>query len=140
MIGKEKLLEVKGLVKHFPSGTDTVQAVNGVDFDIYKGETVSLVGESGCGKSTTGRLTLRLIEATAGDIIFEGKNLVEINKAKELKRLRQEMQIIFQDPYASLDPRKTIGETIGRPLTVHKLVPRKERADRVTYLMDKVGL
>jgi oligopeptide/dipeptide ABC transporter ATP-binding protein len=140
MTSKEKLLEVKGLVKHFPLGNGVVKAVNGVDFNIYRGETVGLVGESGCGKSTTGRLTLRLIEATDGQISFEGKNLVDINKFKDLREMRRQMQIIFQDPFASLNPRDTIGETIGRPLDVHKIVSKRERHDRVTALMERVGL
>lgn len=140
MTSREKLLEVKGLVKHFPVGTSVVKAVNGVDFTIYRGETVGLVGESGCGKSTTGRLTLRLIEATEGQISFEGKNLVDIKKFKDLREMRRQMQIIFQDPFASLNPRDTIGETIGRPLDVHKIVSKRERQDRVTSLMERVGL
>ena len=140
MTSREKLVEVKGLVKHFSVGNSVVKAVNGVDFDIYRGETVGLVGESGCGKSTTGRLTLRLIEATEGQISFEGKNLVDINKFKDLREMRRQMQIIFQDPFASLNPRDTIGETIGRPLDVHKIVSKRERQDRVTALMERVGL
>ena len=140
MTSREKLVEVKGLVKHFSVGNSVVKAVNGVDFDIYRGETVGLVGESGCGKSTTGRLTLQLIEATEGQISFEGKNLVDINKFKDLREMRRQMQIIFQDPFASLNPRDTIGETIGRPLDVHKIVSKRERQDRVTALMERVGL
>lgn len=140
MTARKKLLEVKGLVKHFPVGNSVVKAVNGVDFDIYEGETVGLVGESGCGKSTTGRLTLRLIEATDGVISFEGKDLVDIKKFKNLKEMRRQMQIIFQDPFASLNPRKTIGETIGRPLDVHKIGSKKERHDHVIALMERVGL
>lgn len=140
MTARKKLLEVKGLVKHFPVGNSVVKAVNGVDFDIYEGETVGLVGESGCGKSTTGRLTLRLIEATDGVISFDGKDLVDINRSKDLKEMRRQMQIIFQDPFASLNPRKTIGETIGRPLDVHKIGSKRERHDRVIALMERVGL
>lgn len=136
----EKILEVEKLVKHFPSGGGVVKAVNAVDFTIYSGETLGLVGESGCGKSTTGRLTLRLIEPTSGHIKFEGRDLLDIKKNKDIKQMRQEMQIIFQDPFASLDPRKTIGETILRPLTIHKLADKKEKNEKVLHLMEKVGL
>lgn len=137
---KEKLLEIQQLVKHFPSGSQPVRAVDGVSFHIYRGETLGLVGESGCGKSTTGRLTLRLLEPTSGAVHYNGTNVLDLPD-KQMKQLRKEMQIIFQDPYSSLDPRKSIGETIMRPLVVHKMGGgRKERMEQVVHLMEKVGL
>ncbi len=136
---ENKILQVKNLVKHFPSGKQPVKAVDNISFNIYKGETLGLVGESGCGKSTTGRLTLRLIESTSGNILFKDKDILELSNA-EMNKLRREMQIIFQDPFSSLDPRKTIGDTISRPLKVHKLLPKNERFERTLQLMDKVGL
>lgn len=135
----KKLLQVNNLVKHFPSGNQIVKAVDGISFHIYEGETLGLVGESGCGKSTTGRLTLRLIEPTSGEVQFNGQDIIKYNK-RQMKKLQREMQIIFQDPFASLDPRKTIGETIGRALAVHSLVSKHERYERVLDLMEKVGL
>ncbi len=135
----EKLLEVKNLVKYFPSGKQVVKAVDDVSFDIYRGETLGLVGESGCGKSTTGRLTIRLLEPTSGSLLFNGQEISNLRE-KQLRVLRQKMQIIFQDPFSSLDPRKTIGNTIMRPLTVHNLVPRHERFEKVLSLMERVGL
>ena len=135
----EKLLEVKNLKKYFPSGSQVVKAVDDVSFDVYKGETLGLVGESGCGKSTTGRMTIRLLDATEGSILYKGKDIATL-KGSELRDQRCKMQIIFQDPFSSLDPRKTIGETIGRPLQVHNLVPKAQRFERVLELMERVGL
>ena len=135
----EKLLEVKNLKKYFPSGAQVVKAVDDVSFDVYKGETLGLVGESGCGKSTTGRMTIRLLDSTAGSILYNGKDIAQL-KGNELRDQRCKMQIIFQDPFSSLDPRKTIGETIGRPLAVHNLLPKAQRFERVLELMEKVGL
>ena len=135
----EKLLEVKNLKKYFPSGSQVVKAVDDVSFDVYKGETLGLVGESGCGKSTTGRMTIRLLDATEGSILFKGKDIANL-KGNELRDQRCKMQIIFQDPFSSLDPRKTIGETIGRPIAVHNLLPKAQRFERVLELMEKVGL
>jgi oligopeptide transport system ATP-binding protein len=136
---KKKLLEVNNLVKHFPSGNHVVKAVDGISFHIFQGETLGLVGESGCGKSTTGRLTLHLIEPTFGSVEFNGQDIMKYNK-RQMKKMQRDMQIIFQDPYASLDPRKTIGETIGRALTVHKLASKQEIHGKILDLMEKVGL
>ena len=135
----EKLLEVKNLKKYFPSGSQVVKAVDDVSFDVYKGETLGLVGESGCGKSTTGRMTIRLLDATEGSILYKGKDIANLN-GSALRDQRCKMQIIFQDPFSSLDPRKTIGETIGRPLQVHNLIPKAQRFERVLELMERVGL
>ena len=135
----EKLLEVKNLKKYFPSGSQVVKAVDDVSFDVYEGETLGLVGESGCGKSTTGRMTIRLLDSTAGSILYKGKDIAQL-KGNELRDQRCKMQIIFQDPFSSLDPRKTIGETIGRPLQVHNLLPKAQRFERVLELMERVGL
>jgi len=136
---KEKILDVKNLVKYFPSGKQPVQAVDRIDFDIYEGETLGLVGESGCGKSTTGRLTIRLIEPTAGTVLFRNQDVTQMRENR-MKEMRREMQMIFQDPFSSLDPRKTIGDTIRRPIIVHNLLPKNEQFGRVLELMEKVGL
>src|SRR5215204_1181356 len=116
---RDTLVSVSGLVKHFPvEGSDeVVRAVDGVSFDIFAGETLGLVGESGCGKSTVGRCLLRLIEPTAGEILFAGEDVLSVDK-KRLRQLRREMQIIFQDPYASLNPRMKVGDIIGEPLVI----------------------
>ena len=135
----EKLLEVRNLKKYFPSGTQVVKAVDDVSFDVYEGETLGLVGESGCGKSTTGRMTIKLLDSTAGSILYRGRDIAQL-KGSELRDQRCRMQIIFQDPFSSLDPRKTIGETIGRPLQVHGLASRRQRFERVLELMERVGL
>jgi peptide/nickel transport system ATP-binding protein len=152
------LLDVKGLVKYFPVRKGVfrrtvahVKAVDNVDMFIPEGETLGLVGESGCGKTTAGRTILRLIEPTGGDIVFRSKKLapagqesVEVDVAKvnrkELKALRREMQIIFQDPYSSLNPRMTVGAIIGEPLLVHGIAKGAEREDRVKALLAAVGL
>src|SRR2546423_355892 len=135
------LVRVRGLVKHFPvEGSDNVwRAVDGVSFDIARGETLGLVGESGCGKSTTGRCLLRLIEPTHGDIEFEGRDVTAMGK-RELRELRREMQIVFQDPNASLNPRMKIGDIIAEPLVIHKIGNKAERRERVAWLLGKVGL
>jgi oligopeptide transport system ATP-binding protein len=141
------LLQVNNLVKHFPIRggllqrvVDQVHAVDGVSFDLMPGETLGLVGESGCGKSTTGRCILRLIEPTAGEVIFNGQNVTQAGKA-ELRALARDMQIIFQDPYASLNPRMTVGAIIGEALTIHKLAPNaKAYNDRIVELLETVGL
>jgi oligopeptide transport system ATP-binding protein len=135
------LVSVRGLVKHFPvEGTDdVVRAVDGVTFDIFPGETLGLVGESGCGKSTVGRCLLRLIEPTSGEVKFEGRDVLSFGKT-EMREIRREMQIVFQDPYASLNPRMKVGDIVGEPLVIHKVGTRKERQDRVADLLKKVGL
>ncbi len=143
----EPLLSVKDLVKRFPvkggilqRTVNQVHAVSGVSFDINKGETLGLVGESGCGKSTTGRLILRLIEPTAGKIWFEGRDVTALDH-QQMVALRRDMQIIFQDPFASLNPRMTVGAIIGEALIIHKLVKTpREREDRVVELLETVGL
>src|SRR4051794_29518435 len=123
----EPLVRVKDLVKHFPvkgglfgREVDRVHAVDGVSFDLNRGETLGVVGESGCGKSTTGRCILRLIEPTSGEVWFEGRNTTTLDR-EALRRLCRDMQIIFQDPYASLNPRMTVGAIIGEALVIHQL-------------------
>jgi oligopeptide transport system ATP-binding protein len=146
-MAETSLLQVKNLKKYFPirgglfsREVARVHAVDDVSFTIEKGETLGLVGESGCGKSTTGRCILRLIEPTAGEVIFEGKNVTALDK-RSLRHLRRDMQIIFQDPYASLNPRMTVGSIIGEALVIHKLAKtRKEREERVIHLLETVGL
>ena len=136
----DTILEVKHLKKYFNTPKGTLHAVDDVSFTLERGKTLGIVGESGCGKSTTGRAILRLIEPTSGKVIFNGEDIVKKNK-EEMRLLRREMQLIFQDPYASLDPRKTVSEIIGEPLKLQKLVPDKnERAKRVHELMEVVGL
>ncbi len=141
------LLQVKNLVKQFPIRggllqrvVDRVHAVDGVSFDLATGETLGVVGESGCGKSTTGRCVLRLIEPTSGEVHFEGRNVTTMGK-DELRALARDMQIIFQDPYASLNPRMTVSAIIGEALAIHKLAPtRREYDDRIVELLETVGL
>jgi oligopeptide transport system ATP-binding protein len=143
----EPLLRVKGLVKNFPvrggvlgREIDQVHAVDGVSFELAAGETLGLVGESGCGKSTTGRCILRLIEPTSGEILFEGRNVTEFDH-RTLTALRRDVQIIFQDPYASLNPRMTVGAIVGEALTIHRLASnRRIFEDRVAELLETVGL
>jgi oligopeptide/dipeptide ABC transporter ATP-binding protein len=134
------LLEVAGLVKHFPlKGGRRVQAVNGVGFALAAGETLGIVGESGCGKSTLGRLVLRLVEADQGSILVEGEELRTL-PAAALRAKRRQLQIVFQDPYASLDPRQSIGRILAEPLAVHRIGDRAARRRRVAELLDLVGL
>jgi oligopeptide transport system ATP-binding protein len=144
--GDTPLLEVVDLKKYFPikSGllvdrtVDYVRAVDGVSFSIMEGETLGLVGESGSGKSTTGYCILRLLEPTEGSVRFEGREVTELGR-EDLRRVRREMQIVFQDPYASLDPRMTVGDIVGEPLVVHGVGTRRDRGARVRELLDVVG-
>ena len=136
----EHLLEVKGLKKHFKTKHGTLYAVDGVDFYIDKGETLGLVGESGCGKSTTGRMLIRLLPATAGQILYEGRDIIGMSE-KEMRAMRSAVQIVFQDPYSSLDARCTVYEAIEEPLRVNKVFKAEaERQRRVFELMETVGL
>ena len=137
----QNLVQVRHLVKHFPveGSRDVWRAVDGVSFDIKQGETLGLVGESGCGKSTAGRCLLRLIEPTGGDIQFEGRDVRAMGK-RELRELRREMQIVFQDPSASLNPRMKIGDIIAEPLLIHGIGNKDERRERVAGLLARVGL
>jgi oligopeptide transport system ATP-binding protein len=143
---REKLLEVKGLKMWFPiyrgilqRHVADVKAVDGINFEVYKGETLGLVGESGCGKSTTGRAILQLYRPTAGQVVFQGKNLPDM-KGNDLRQMRRQMQMIFQDPYASLNPRMTVGSIIAEPLEVHNIGDRATRLDTVRKLLMEVGL
>lgn len=141
------LLEVKGLKKHFPvyaglfrKQVGSILAVDGIDFSIHQGQVVGMVGESGCGKSTAARAAIRLIEPTAGEISFMGRSLMMLG-SKELKQIRKDIQIVFQDPYASLNPRKTIRESIGEPLLYHGIISSKgEQYDHVAQVLHQVGL
>jgi oligopeptide transport system ATP-binding protein len=143
---KDTLLQVDNLMMHFPIYRGVIQrqvgavrAVDGVSFDIQRGETLGLVGESGCGKSTTGRTILQLYKPTAGSVLFEGIDLVHL-KGEELRKIRRKMQMIFQDPYASLNPRMTVADIVGEPLTVHEVAKGKEIQDRVNHLLELVNL
>lgn len=141
----EPLVEVKGLKKYFPTQRgwrqekSFVRAVDGVDMDIYGGEVLGLVGESGCGKTTVGRLIIKLIDPTEGEIFFEGKNISSLDQ-KEIHPFRRFFQIIFQDPFASLNPRMTVAEIVGRPLVIHGLIEPSQRDERVGQLLESVGL
>ncbi len=144
---KEVLLSVRNLVKRFPvkggilgREVGAVKAVQNVSFDIYRGETLGLVGESGCGKSTLGRCILRLIEPTSGEVFFKGQDITKVGQT-ELRKLRRNMQIVFQDPYASLNPRMTIEEILGEPMIIHGIAKtRDERRKQIFELLDLVGL
>jgi oligopeptide/dipeptide ABC transporter ATP-binding protein len=145
-MANDTLIEVKNLTRYFPAGerlfgkgTDMVKAVDDVSFSIRRGETFGLVGESGCGKSTTGRCILRLIEPTGGEVRFEGRDFLSVGK-EDLRQMRRDMQIIFQDPYSSLNPRMRVGDIIGEPLAIHQAGAKAERRDRVVELLKLVGL
>ncbi len=133
------LLEVAGLAKHFRTRSGLLRAVDGVSFSLARGETLALVGESGCGKSTTARLVLRLIEPTAGTVRFDGQDVTAL-PSKDLRRLRRRMQIVFQDPFASLNPRMTVGAALDEPLAIHGRGNAAERRARVAELLHLVGL
>jgi oligopeptide/dipeptide ABC transporter ATP-binding protein len=143
---KQTLLEVKDLKQYFPikggllgRTVNHVKAVDGVSFDIYEGETVSIVGESGCGKSTTGRAILRLDEPTSGQILFQGEDLLSLSKEK-MREKRRDLQVIFQDPYASLNPRQTVGRILEEAMEILNVVPKNERRQRSIELLEQVGL
>ena len=144
-VSMNKIIEVRDLVKHFEITSTKglnksyVKAVDGVSFDILEGETLGLVGESGCGKSTTGRLILRLIKPTSGEIFLEGKNINDISE-KELRRIRKDIQVVFQNPYSALDPKMTIEDIISEPLSIHKIVFKYDYDKEVKRLLSLVGL
>ena len=139
----QPLLEVRGLKKDFVSkgakGKKVVHALSGIDFTVRQGETFGLVGESGCGKTTVGRVICCLTEPTEGEVLFEGKDLFKMSRA-ELKKVRRDIQMIFQDPFASLDPRMTIGQIITEPLIIHKIGDRASRRAMAEELLERVGL
>ncbi len=139
MTERRAILEVRDLVKHFPSPAGSVRAVDGISFDILEGETLGMVGESGCGKSTTGKVIMRLEEPGTGSARFENAEIFDIHK-RDMKAFRRKVQMVFQDPFASLDPRMTVGEIIGEPLIVHGLANGKNHAPRIQELLRMVGL
>lgn len=133
-------MEVKNLKKHYSGGLKTiVRAVDGISFSLKKNETLGLVGESGCGKSTAGRAILRLVEPTSGEVVYKGKNLLRLPPA-EMRSLRKEVQIIFQDPYASLNPKMTIGRILEEPFRIHNVGSKAERKEKAVELLRRVGL
>src|ERR671912_378205 len=145
--GGDVLLDVKDLVMHFPltqgiifqRKVGAVRAVDGISFQIKRGETLGLVGESGCGKSTTGRAILQLYKPTAGEVFFDGRDLTKLDGG-EMRKMRRHLQMIFQDPYASLNPRMTVGSIVSEPMQIHNLVPKRDRTQRVQELLETVGL
>jgi oligopeptide transport system ATP-binding protein len=145
--GDAPLLDVRNLVMHFPltqgiifqRKVGAVQAVDGVSFSVKRGETLGLVGESGCGKSTTGRAILQLYKPTDGQVVFNGTDLTKLDSG-DMRKMRRHLQMIFQDPYASLNPRMTVGNIVSEPMQIHNLVPKQERTKRVQELLQTVGL
>lgn len=136
----DKILEVKNLKKYFKTSRGMLHAVDDINFTIERGKTLGLVGESGCGKSTTGRVILRLIEPTSGEVLFEGKDVTKLSRS-EMRHMRKDMQIIFQDPFSSLDPKKTVSQIIAEPIIENRILTKKhDIEDRVLELMDTVGL
>ncbi|GIP39665.1 ABC transporter ATP-binding protein [Paenibacillus sp. J31TS4] len=135
----DNILEVRGLKKHFDLGKGALKAVDGLNFEIRRGETLGLVGESGCGKSTVGKTLIRLYEPTEGEIVFNGKSVSKMN-AKEQREFTRNMQMVFQDPYASLNPRMTVGDIIAEGIDIHGLYKGKKRKERVLQLLADVGL
>ena len=136
----ENILEVRHLIKHFKTKRGMLHAVDDVSFTLERGKTLGLVGESGCGKSTTGRTILRLIEPTSGEILFEGKDIRKLSLG-QMRRMRKDMQLIFQDPYSSLDPRKTVSQIISEPIKANHILTQQSKIDaRVAELMETVGL
>lgn len=136
----DKILEVKNLKKYFKTSRGMLHAVDDINFTIERGKTLGLVGESGCGKSTTGRVILRLIEPTSGEVLFEGKDVTKLSRS-EMRHMRKDMQIIFQDPFSSLDPKKTVSQIIAEPIIENRILTKKHDVeDRVLELMDTVGL
>ncbi|WP_126427431.1 ABC transporter ATP-binding protein [Brevibacillus marinus] len=139
MANQEPLLKVRNLKKYFRIGEQTLKAVDDISFEIKRGETLGIVGESGCGKSTAGRTILRLYEPTAGEVIFAGQNINRLSQ-QEMKKMRRNMQMIFQDPYASLNPRMTVGDIIGEALDIHGLASGQKRKARIQELLSLVSL
>ena len=145
--GDAPLLDVRNLVMHFPltqgiifqRKVGAVQAVDGISFSVKRGETLGLVGESGCGKSTTGRAILQLYKPTGGEVVFNGTDLTKLDSG-DMRKMRRHLQMIFQDPYASLNPRMTVGNIVSEPMQIHNLVPKGERTKRVQELLQTVGL
>jgi oligopeptide/dipeptide ABC transporter ATP-binding protein len=145
--GRLPLVQLIGVKKYFPitrgiviqKMIGNVHAVDGVDLEVYPGETVGLVGETGCGKSTTARLIMKLLDVSEGQVVFDGQDITHLSR-REVRPLRREMQMVFQDPYASLNPRKTVGSIIGEPFLIHQTVPRDKIRDEVQQLMERVGL
>ena len=144
---KKALIEVRNLRKYFPLGSGlvlrnragAVKAVDDVSFDVHEGRTLGLVGESGCGKTTTGRTILQLYRPTSGEVLFAGKDLTKLRR-KELRKVRCQLQMVFQDPYSSLNPRSSVNEIVSEPMKIHNLCPSTEYAERVSDLLNKVGL
>ncbi|MDF2261083.1 ATP-binding cassette domain-containing protein, partial [Streptantibioticus ferralitis] len=145
---REAILEVRGLVKYFPltrgilvkKQIGAIKAVDGVDFDLYQGETLGIVGESGCGKSTVAKLLMRLEQPTAGRILYKGEDITRLS-GRALKAVRRNIQMVFQDPYTSLNPRMTVGDIIGEPFEIHpEVAPKGDRRKKVQELLDVVGL